>query len=197
MLGGTDRDKMRANPLLEAFCIETFDYGTDPGTANAVKLAGNFMLAAAMESMAEAYTMVESHGVDRGRFHDMLTGSLFACPAYRGYGSAIARHDYEPAGFRLRLGLKDVDLILAAAAEVRVRSGEQHTRAIHVFPVDNVDDAVRGLDVRGDDIGLAVVQFDPVDVDPGPVQCGHFLRGGDGLRLPTTRRHVVREDLGQ
>ena len=35
--------------------------------------------------------------------------------ALDGYGKRIASHQFEPAGFRLALGLKDVDLALAAS----------------------------------------------------------------------------------
>ena len=42
---------------------------------------------------------------------------LFASPVYKNYGSAIADEKFEPAGFDLKLGLKDVRLALDAAAE--------------------------------------------------------------------------------
>src|SRR2546422_7037992 len=41
-----------------------------------------------------------------------LFRSLFACPVYQGYGKQIAENSYEPPGFRLSLGLKDIDLVL-------------------------------------------------------------------------------------
>ena len=46
---------------------------------------------------------------------DFLTNTLFAAPVYKTYGGLIADEKYQPAGFKMRLGLKDVRLALAAA----------------------------------------------------------------------------------
>ncbi len=43
--------------------------------------------------------------------------TLFACPVYQNYGRASATQQYEPAGFKLSLGLKDVTLALQTAQE--------------------------------------------------------------------------------
>src|SRR2546422_10524333 len=45
-----------------------------------------------------------------------LFQTLFACPVYQGYGKQIAENSYAPPGFRLSLGLKDIDLVLQTAA---------------------------------------------------------------------------------
>ena len=52
--------KERVRPLLEAMGRAIFDYGEEPEAANVAKLSGNFLIAAALESMAEAYTMAET-----------------------------------------------------------------------------------------------------------------------------------------
>jgi 3-hydroxyisobutyrate dehydrogenase-like beta-hydroxyacid dehydrogenase len=39
---------------------------------------------------------------------------------YQSYGAAIAQKRYEPAGFRLALGLKDVELVLSTGRESAV-----------------------------------------------------------------------------
>jgi 3-hydroxyisobutyrate dehydrogenase-like beta-hydroxyacid dehydrogenase len=49
---------------------------------------------------------------------EFLTNSLFAAPVYKTYGGIIAEEKYQPADFKLRLGLKDVRLALAAAEAV-------------------------------------------------------------------------------
>ena len=66
--------------------------------------------------MAEAFILAEKSGINRERIADMLTQTLFACPVYQNYGKAIAQERYMPAGFKLSLGLKDIDLVLQAAA---------------------------------------------------------------------------------
>ena len=40
-------------------------FGEDPGAANVVKLCGNFLIAAAIESMAESLALAEKESVDR------------------------------------------------------------------------------------------------------------------------------------
>jgi 3-hydroxyisobutyrate dehydrogenase-like beta-hydroxyacid dehydrogenase len=109
----------RLQPLLDVLGQRTWRMGADPGQASAVKLAGNYMLASAIESMAEAAVMVERHGVAPAALLDLMTSTLFAAPAYKGYGGLIATRKYEPAAFRLALGLKDLRLVLEAAEGAR------------------------------------------------------------------------------
>ena len=54
-------------------------------------------------------------GVALQRFVEILTGSLFAAPVYETYGALIASERYQPAGFKMPLGLKDMRAVLAAA----------------------------------------------------------------------------------
>ena len=111
--------KHKIVPILDAMGQKTFDFGEEVGAANAVKLSGNFLIAAAMESVAEALAMLEKSDIDRVAAIEMLTSTLFACPVYQGYGKAIAQMRHTPVGFSLPLGLKDMDLVLQASAEVR------------------------------------------------------------------------------
>lgn len=115
-LAGPEQAKERVRPLLNALGQGLFDFGEEPGAANVVKLAGNFLLASALEALAEALTLAEKNGVDRAKIAAMLGQTLFACPAYQTYGSAIAQERYQPPGFTLSLGLKDIDLVLQTAA---------------------------------------------------------------------------------
>ena len=110
----------RAAPLFDAMGARTWRFGREPGRANAVKLAGNFMLVAAIEAMGEACALTEGHGVAGADFLDLMTNTLFASPVYKGYGTSIAQNRYEPPGFGRRLGAKDVRLGLQAAEAVGV-----------------------------------------------------------------------------
>ncbi len=112
--------KERVRPLLEAVGRAIFDYGEDTGAANVAKLTGNFLIAAALEAMAEAFTMAERNGVDRMKVAEMLGKTLFACPVYQRYGEMVAAKRHTPAGFALALGLKDVELVLKTAGDARV-----------------------------------------------------------------------------
>jgi 3-hydroxyisobutyrate dehydrogenase-like beta-hydroxyacid dehydrogenase len=109
----------RVQPLLDVIGQRTWRVGSEPRQANAVKLAGNFMLAAAIETMGEAAALVERHGVPAAEMLNVLTSTLFAAPAYKSYGAVIVDRKYEPAGFRLVLGLKDLRLVLEAAEGAR------------------------------------------------------------------------------
>jgi 3-hydroxyisobutyrate dehydrogenase-like beta-hydroxyacid dehydrogenase len=111
------KDKVR--PLLDAMGRAVFDFGEEPGAANVAKLCGNFLIASALEAMAEAFTLAEKSGVDRARVAEMLGKTLFACPVYQRYGEMIAAKRHTPAGFKLPLGLKDIELVLQTAGEVR------------------------------------------------------------------------------
>jgi 3-hydroxyisobutyrate dehydrogenase-like beta-hydroxyacid dehydrogenase len=95
-------------------------FGEDPVGANVVKIAGNFMIASAIETMGEAASLVRGHGIAAGDFLSVLTGSLFAAPVFQTYGAIISEERYEPAAFKLSLGLKDVRLALAAGDSANV-----------------------------------------------------------------------------
>jgi 3-hydroxyisobutyrate dehydrogenase-like beta-hydroxyacid dehydrogenase len=105
--------KMR--PIFEAIGQRTFEVGERPSMANAVKLGGNFLIASMIETLGEAFSLIRKHEIPASVFLDVLTNSLFNAPVYRTYGGIIAADDYQPVGFRLALGLKDVRLVLEAA----------------------------------------------------------------------------------
>ena len=109
----------RVQPLLDAMGQRTWRLGSEPREASAAKLAGNFLIAAAIECMGEAVVMAERYGVRPAALLEILSNTLFAAPVYRNYGKLIAERRYEPAGFRLELGLKDVRLALAAGETAR------------------------------------------------------------------------------
>lgn len=112
--------KARVRPLLEAIGQGIFDFGEDAGAANVVKLCGNFMIASAIETISESLALAEKNGIDKNANADLFGKTLFACPIYQGYGKSIAAEKFEPAGFRLVLGFKDVSLALATATESEV-----------------------------------------------------------------------------
>jgi len=110
----------RCQPVFDALGRGTSLVGADPWLANAVKLAGNFLIAAALESMGEAFALVRKSGVDAGQFLEIINNALFNSALYGGYGAAIAKEQFEPAGFKLRLGFKDLRLVQEAAESAAV-----------------------------------------------------------------------------
>jgi 3-hydroxyisobutyrate dehydrogenase-like beta-hydroxyacid dehydrogenase len=109
----------KVQPLFDVLGQKTWKLGTDPKRANVAKIAGNMMITLAMEAMGEATALTESHGVKAADFLDIITNTLFASPSYKRYGGFIATNTYEP-GFKLTLGLKDVNLAFEAAAEKNI-----------------------------------------------------------------------------
>lgn len=109
-----------AAPLFEAIGKKTFIVADRPPSANLVKLSGNFLIASVIESLGEALALAEKGGIDRRRYLEILTSSLFDLPVYKNYGGLIADRRFEPAGFAAPLGLKDIRLGLAAAEDLRV-----------------------------------------------------------------------------
>ncbi len=103
--------------MQDAMGQRVFEFGDEPGAANVIKLAGNFMLGAAIEAMAEAFTLAQKHGVPRQQTYEFFTQTLFDCFVYRGYGELIAAEHYQPVGAKPSLIRKDYVLILDAAAE--------------------------------------------------------------------------------
>jgi 3-hydroxyisobutyrate dehydrogenase-like beta-hydroxyacid dehydrogenase len=110
----------KARPLLEAMSAKLWPMGDAPERANVVKIAGNFMLATAIESMAEASALTRAYDISAADFLDVMTNTLFASPAYQGYGKLIAEQRFKPAGMKLPLGLKDVELALTAGGAAHV-----------------------------------------------------------------------------
>ena len=109
----------KCQPLFDAMGQHTFVVGDEPPKANAVKLAGNFLILSVIESLGEAYALLRKSGVEPEQFLEIMTSTLFSAPVYKTYGKLIASEQFLPAGFKLPLGLKDVSLVLAAASDAR------------------------------------------------------------------------------
>jgi 3-hydroxyisobutyrate dehydrogenase-like beta-hydroxyacid dehydrogenase len=109
----------RVRDLLDAVGRHTYVAGTEAWQANLMKLNGNFMIGCIMETFGEAFATIRKAGLDHHLFYEIMA-ELFGSPVYKGYGAAIANETFEPAGFALKLGLKDIRLGLEAASEFNV-----------------------------------------------------------------------------
>ena len=110
----------RCDPLFQVIGRHTFEAGIDPAGATAIKLANNFMIACALESMGEAFSLVRKFGVAPAVLHDVLTNGSFSAPIFKIYGQIMVDEAYDQVGFTAQLALKDVNLVLAAAEAARV-----------------------------------------------------------------------------
>jgi 3-hydroxyisobutyrate dehydrogenase-like beta-hydroxyacid dehydrogenase len=116
-IAGNENAKKRVEPLLAAIGMKVFDFGTFPEKANVAKLAANFLIASAIEAMAEAFTLVSKNNGDSDKLLEALGSTLFACPIYQNYGRQILDKKYTKPLFKLGLAQKDVRLVAETAAE--------------------------------------------------------------------------------
>ncbi len=131
--GGDAAAIERAAPVFAALGQGTWPMPTAEQAA-LLKLVGNFMIGATIETLGEALVLAEKGGLDPEKALAMLTGTLFSAPIYKNYGPRIARTEFTPPGFALALGLKDIRLVLEAARDagapmplaelIRDRTGE-------------------------------------------------------------------------
>ena len=100
-------------PLLkDAGGSGVWQFGDDVAAANVAKLCTNFLIISAIEAMAEGINLAKKSGVDATAWMNTVTQTLFAAPIYVNYGNILLKETFQPAGFALRLGLKDVNLVL-------------------------------------------------------------------------------------
>jgi 3-hydroxyisobutyrate dehydrogenase-like beta-hydroxyacid dehydrogenase len=109
----------RARPIFELLGQRIFVVGPDPASANLVKLAGNAMMATALEMLAESLALVRKRGVAPEKFIDIMTSTMFGSRVHKIYGSKMAHQKFAP-GFSFPLALKDVRLALAEADAANV-----------------------------------------------------------------------------
>ncbi len=112
-LAGPALAKEKVKPMLSAIGQGSFDFGEDPGSANVVKLCGNFLIASTVEALAEMLVLAEKNGVSKKAVAEMI--GKFS-PLHYSYAKIMAEGQFEPPGFRLALGLKDINLILETGA---------------------------------------------------------------------------------
>jgi len=118
--GGPSGLVEKCKPLFSSVGPHLYVVGERPSLANVVKLSGNFLIATVLESLSEVVAFARKSGVDPAALLDFLTAGLFNAPVYKNYGHLIIQEKFEPAGFALPLGLKDVRLVLQAAEAVNV-----------------------------------------------------------------------------
>jgi len=78
LLAGEGNAKQKVQPLLKVLGQRIFDFGEKPWIANTAKLIVNFNIVAAIESMAEAFTLAEKNGIPGPKWP-----SCFQKPSFR------------------------------------------------------------------------------------------------------------------
>jgi len=115
VVAGPEEAVARCNALLAVMGRRTFVAGAKPESATAIKLANNAVLGCAMVAMAEGFSLVRKYGVVPQVFQDVMTEGLFSAPAYKIYGQKMVDESFDEVGSPIVVGLKDANLIAAAA----------------------------------------------------------------------------------
>lgn len=110
---GAEDGILHCVPIFEVLGRCWFNAGTEAYRANIVKIARNFLIGAVIESLGEAFALVQKSGVDPSAFLDIITSTSMNAPVYKNYGRLMLDRS-EQVTFPLRLGLKDVELALRA-----------------------------------------------------------------------------------
>jgi 3-hydroxyisobutyrate dehydrogenase-like beta-hydroxyacid dehydrogenase len=125
----------RCEALFKVLGRRWFKVADEAPKANALKVARNFLLATIIESLGEAMALVESAGIDPRVFYDVVTGTAMNSSSHVNYGRLMLENPEHPT-FPLKLGLKDVELALQTAADLKLPLPtaallrEQHLAAI-------------------------------------------------------------------
>jgi len=120
VMSGEANAKTIIEPLLKnAGGAGVFDFGNDITAANTVKLCGNFLIAAALEAIGESAALATKSGVNAAAMWNMFSQTLFNTPLYQNYSHIILNQKFEPAAFTVKLGLKDLNLVLQQAGSVQ------------------------------------------------------------------------------
>jgi 3-hydroxyisobutyrate dehydrogenase-like beta-hydroxyacid dehydrogenase len=120
LAAGAQADVERCRPLLEAVGRGLTVLGEKPSAANVAKLSGNFLIATMIEALGEVFALTRKSGIEPKTFLDLFQSVFANSPIFGRYASLVASGQYEPPGFALRLGLKDVGLVIQAAGSTQV-----------------------------------------------------------------------------
>ena len=110
----------RARPVIASYAPTIIVAGQQPQAANVAKLLANFTLASALDLIGQSLALAEKSKLDPRLAIQMLSG-FFGIPAVKEYVTRIAERDFDPPGFEIAVGLKDIELMIAAAHDVNLK----------------------------------------------------------------------------
>ena len=109
LASGPDSARKSVEPVFEALGSRVLWVG-EAGMGSRLKMATNHWMIAMTAALAEAMHLCQAMGLDQQQFIELLDGG----PLGSAYGllklDEMRRHDY-PAGFPVRLALKDLELV--------------------------------------------------------------------------------------
>jgi 3-hydroxyisobutyrate dehydrogenase-like beta-hydroxyacid dehydrogenase len=169
LVGGSSAALDRARPLLEVIGRKLVVLGADPTLANVAKLSVNFLMASLLEAFGEAFTLLKKSGVEPERSLEIVNDVLQS-PVCAAYAELIAHERFSPAQFALKLGMKDLRLVLAAADEKTVP-----LPLAHLVENNFVSAAARGM---ADEDWAALAHIAAENAGLHALATPHTLQGG-------------------
>lgn len=119
VISGPEKLRRQAEPILkDAGGIGVWDFGENISSANTVKLCGNFLIGSALEAIGESVALAKQSGIDPLQMWNMFGQTILNNPLYQNYSQIILQQKFEPAAFSMKLGLKDINLVLQQAESV-------------------------------------------------------------------------------
>lgn len=127
VVGGAKEDFEDAREVLEPIS-ETLHFMGEAGNGHRMKLVGNLLVAAQLQSLGDALTLACRSGLDLRDVLEVLDVTDFRTPIYSGVGRRVLSDDHSP-DFALKLLAKDLGLISDHATAVDVDLPALHVTA--------------------------------------------------------------------
>jgi len=115
-LAGDPSAVAAVTPVAEAFSRAVRVVSAKASDANTVKLGINYSIITLIELMGEVYAFTEKSGIDAAILKDFYQ-TVLAHPGLKQYAGTILERNFPAGGFAMTGGLKDVKLMLDAAAQ--------------------------------------------------------------------------------
>jgi len=116
VVGGKSAAVGCVRPLLEKISRGITAVSEEPWRAHALKIGGNFLITAMIESLSEAMVFAEAEGIDPAVFAETVNNALFRSPLYEAYSKVMLNPPERP-GATIALGAKDMGLFRQAAED--------------------------------------------------------------------------------
>jgi 3-hydroxyisobutyrate dehydrogenase len=117
LASGPDSARTAVQPIFGALASRVLWVG-EAGMGSRLKLAANHWMITMVAALAESMQLCDAMGLDQGHFVALLDGGPLGSPYALQKLGEMQRHDY-PAGFPVRLALKDLELVHEVAQDAR------------------------------------------------------------------------------
>jgi 3-hydroxyisobutyrate dehydrogenase len=109
LASGPDSARTAVEPIFDALASRVLWVG-EAGMGSRLKLAANHWMITTVAALAESMRLCGAMGLDQRHFAALLDGGPLGSPYAVQKLGEMRRHDY-PAGFPVRLALKDLELV--------------------------------------------------------------------------------------